>query len=317
MDRRDRLLAFVDCENECGLEIGPLDKPLVERIPGRRIFYCDYAKRKELCRRSSSDPAVNTDLIPHIDFVASRITAKTFGKLKFDYIIASHVVEHVPDPINWLNSLLSAVLPVGRLILAVPDRRYTFDYTRPLSTAGQLIEAYLEKRTRPTPAQIYDAFSQALSVDTDQLWNRHEPPHVHRFSKTCALNLATGGEYRDCHCWVFTHDSFLSLIYELKSLNILKARVLFHSEPVYGSNEFHIVLGFDPSVPPLIRYEGKIIRQRPANRGKDDGWYVVRNGWRHWITNAEWLPRNGFTASSIIEIPSEEFYAIDEGAPLV
>src|SRR5690554_3101379 len=88
MDRRDSLLALVDCDEECGLEIGPLDKAIVVRKPGRRIFYCDYARREDLQSRSSSDPNVDIDNIPDIDFVASRITGETFGSRRFDYVIA-------------------------------------------------------------------------------------------------------------------------------------------------------------------------------------------------------------------------------------
>ena len=60
------------------------------------------------------------------------------------------------------------------------------------------------------------------------------------------------------------------------------------------------------------KYEGKIVRQPPANRGKDDGWYLVQNGKRRWIVDGAWLARNGRNPSSVIEISSEEFAAIPE-----
>ncbi|MEX3900116.1 methyltransferase domain-containing protein [Paraburkholderia sp. BR10954] len=51
--------------------------------------------------------------------------------MKFDYVIASHVIEHVLDLVGWVHSLLAALKHAGRIVLAVPDRRYTFDYVRP------------------------------------------------------------------------------------------------------------------------------------------------------------------------------------------
>lgn len=60
------------------------------------------------------------------------------------------------------------------------------------------------------------------------------------------------------------------------------------------------------------KYEGKIVRQPAANRGKDDGWYLVKNGKRNWIADAAWLEKNGYQASAVIEISSEEFNAIPE-----
>lgn len=60
------------------------------------------------------------------------------------------------------------------------------------------------------------------------------------------------------------------------------------------------------------KYEGKIIRQPPANRGKDDGWYLVKDGKRRWITDSAWLGKNGYQVGQVIEINSAEFSAIPE-----
>lgn len=60
------------------------------------------------------------------------------------------------------------------------------------------------------------------------------------------------------------------------------------------------------------KYDGKIVHQPGANRGKDDGWYLVKNGKRNWIADGAWLEKNGYQASAVIEISSEEFHAIPE-----
>ena len=60
------------------------------------------------------------------------------------------------------------------------------------------------------------------------------------------------------------------------------------------------------------KYEGKIVHQPTANRGKDDGWYLVKNGKRRWITDGAWLAKNGFQANAVIEISSADFNAIPE-----
>lgn len=60
------------------------------------------------------------------------------------------------------------------------------------------------------------------------------------------------------------------------------------------------------------KYEGKIVRQAPANRGKDDGWFLVKDGKRAWIVDGAWLARNGHAPGSVLTIPAEEFMAIPE-----
>jgi len=62
----------------------------------------------------------------------------------------------------------------------------------------------------------------------------------------------------------------------------------------------------------IERYEGKIVRQPPSNRGKADGWYWVHDGKRHWISNGGWLKENGFRPEDVIEIPSSDLAAIPE-----
>lgn len=68
-------------------------------------------------------------------------------------------------------------------------------------------------------------------------------------------------------------------------------------------------------VPPSVvaqKYEGKIVRQAPDNRGKEDGWYLVKDGKRKWITDGAWLEKNGFKAEEVMEISSADFNAIEE-----
>jgi SAM-dependent methyltransferase len=249
VDRVTRLLQFADIDREIGLEIGPLDKPLVERKAGRRIFYCDYATREVLRTKSSADPNVDIDRIPEIDFVTSQIRAEVFGGMRFDYIVASHVIEHVPDMLGWLGHLLNVLNEGGRIILAVPDRRYTFDYLRPLSTLGPMLEAQLEKRSRPGFGQVYDAFSKSVKADTQLCWTQpvYPGPLEPYYTKDLALRLAKdsrdGDGYHDCHCWVFTYDSFLDIIAEAREMGALDAQVMASSPPVFGANEFHVVLG--------------------------------------------------------------------------
>lgn len=247
MDRRQTLISHVDLLSERGLELGPLDKPLVSRSESSLIYYCDYASREALRESSKHDPNVNIDNIPEIDFVVGAIGPDSFGGMKFDYVIASHVIEHVPDVITWLNVLLASLNPGGRIVLAIPDRRYTFDYLRPVSTTGQLLEAMMEQRKRPSAAQIYDGFSKAVDVNSYDLWQSGPYPRSMNplFTKDTALNLARdvfeNGTYRDCHCWVFEHAVFLSIVAELRDLGYLDVHIAHHTPPAYGSNEFHIV----------------------------------------------------------------------------
>jgi len=60
------------------------------------------------------------------------------------------------------------------------------------------------------------------------------------------------------------------------------------------------------------RFDGKLVRQTPGAGGKADGWYLVKDGKRRWISDGAWLGQNGFTPESVIEISSEDFNSIPE-----
>ncbi len=242
MDRRQSLLRNVDVDAMVGLEMGPLDKPLVPRAPGRPIYYADYAPREKLQAQSATNPHVNIDAIPDIDFITAPLPDSL--PIRPDYIIASHVVEHVPNLIGWVNTLTSWLSDDGRLILAAPDKRYTFDVLRPLSTLGEVLEAYREKRERPSYAQVFDGFSMAAKYEPAEGWANAEPSGERYYTQTQALSLAerSGAEYIDCHCWVFTAESFGDLVRGAALAGALRACVDWIEPPAAGSNEFHVAL---------------------------------------------------------------------------
>lgn len=74
-------------------------------------------------------------------------------------------------------------------------------------------------------------------------------------------------------------------------------------------------LSVSAAVPPSLvaqKYEGKIVRQPSNNRGKDDGWYLVKDGKRRWIINGSWLEDNGFKNDDVVDVSASEFYEIPE-----
>jgi SAM-dependent methyltransferase len=245
-DRVQRLLAGIDIDREIGLEIGPLASPLVPRISGRPIYYADYAPRAVLQEHSRHDPNVDIDAIPEIDFVIQPLPADLGPK--FDYIVASHVAEHVPDLVGWITTLFGWLKPNGRVVLAIPDKRHCFDVLRSNSTSGQVIEAFKDRRPRPTFGTIYDAMRLAVHYDTARSWVEHIPPEtlVPIFAPETAFWSAEEsqrtGNYQDCHCWVFTYETFMEIIADLNRRGVAAIHVVRSSEPVPGSNEFHVVL---------------------------------------------------------------------------
>lgn len=239
--RLDRLLCGIDLERSSILEIGPLGNPAVR---GRNVKYLDYADREVLAAKSAHDPAVDTSKIPHIDYVASRLADYQAIEDRFDYIIASHVIEHTPDWLGWLEVLFGLLRPDGRVVLAVPDRRYTFDYLRKESTLGESLDAYFERRQRLSFAQVFDAGNYARRIDAGLAWSGRIDATQRIFSVEQALGLAKQSriEHVDMHAWVFTFESFMDIVTSVNELGVMAINVVSATSPVRYSNEFFVTL---------------------------------------------------------------------------
>ncbi len=250
MDRKGKLLHAVDVSNMVGLEVGPLDNPIVSKSEGS-VFYVDHASTQDLAAKYANDPNVaDVAKIVGVDFIwgAKSLRETIPPHLSFDYVIASHVIEHVPDVIGWLREVSGVLKPEGMLCLAVPDRRYTFDYLRQLTTMADLVDGYLHGYRKPNPRQVFDYCYNTIKVDAGEAWKPgFDPaPGEHSHSEKSALALAMESlkeeRYIDVHCSVFTSDSFLDLMKRLFPCELIDFKIASFFPPDPGEIEFFVVL---------------------------------------------------------------------------
>ncbi len=238
------LLAGVAVPRLQGLEIGPLNNPAVRKGEGD-ISYIDHCSADEL--RVKYDGELDPASILDIDYVwgGQRLADAVIGR-QFDYVVASHVIEHVPDMVGWLQEIEEVLKPTGQLCLAIPDRRYTFDYLRPLTTVGELIDAHLRRAKVPSPKQIYDNYTMACHIEAGAAWagaldpraiRRIHPPGL---ARNFVERVFTQGDYIDCHCWVFTPASFVECHAQLLQENLMPLAITRFQETLCNENEFFV-----------------------------------------------------------------------------
>jgi 2-polyprenyl-3-methyl-5-hydroxy-6-metoxy-1,4-benzoquinol methylase len=119
-------LAAIDVTTMRGLEIGPLASPRVRKDEGP-VRYVDHASAAELKEKYATDAGMQgrLDEIVDVDYVLGKSTtiSEATGKdAPFDYVIASHVIEHIPDTIGWLDDLTHVLRVGGILSLVIPDK---------------------------------------------------------------------------------------------------------------------------------------------------------------------------------------------------
>lgn len=227
------------------LELGPFDNPVFSRKIGDEVKYLDWFSKEELAEMHKSNPNRNFDRLPEIDFVVKDHQFAQYIGERFDLISGSHVLEHIPDLISWLNQLEELLADGGQIFLSVPDRRYTFDYFREVSEATAIIRAYEERLTQPSKWQIVESFYYHQKVNLAEIWAGNEPKNfTPRFDLGTALLMAEekSRSYTDVHCWVFTPSSFKRVIGDLADGGFIRLHVDNIEPTRQGLNEFWVVL---------------------------------------------------------------------------
>ncbi len=216
------------------------------------VILVDRLSTRELRAKFASDKNVVAENIAEVDVVVGNgglaEALAPFVQGKFQYAIASHVVEHIPDLVGWLSQTSDLIEAGGRLLLVVPDKRYTFDYIRATSTLSDLVECWVRGCRSPTPKHVFDYHAGAAEVDKLAAWRgRLEPSALARFcSRQDALQISkTSFEdcmYVDSHCWVFTPASFLELCADLVELGLLHWKLVFFADTRPDDEDFGVVL---------------------------------------------------------------------------
>lgn len=121
-----------------GLDIGALHRPMVKH-DGMRVLYVDRLPVSELKKHYpelSEYPLVEADIISDAQWMGG------IDSGKYDFVIASHVIEHMSNPLGAMEQWFRVLKPGGLLYLVVPDKRNIFDKKRPLTELDHIRQDY-------------------------------------------------------------------------------------------------------------------------------------------------------------------------------
>lgn len=174
-----------------GIEIGALHNP---------VFVGPLSNSKYVDRMSTADlvreyPELAGLKLANTDIVDNGEELSTIAADSLDFIIANHFIEHCENPIRTIHNFTQKLRPKGKLFLAVPDKRYTFDRQRPSTTFEHLVKDYelgpqtsreahyLEWSTFTSPTAISEVSPEEVRRQAESLLKRGYSIHFHVWNK--------------------------------------------------------------------------------------------------------------------------------------
>jgi len=208
-----RLAGYSELRGE-GLEIGAFNHP-AELPTGCRVRYFDVMAVDEARRRfPEMDPNcfVTPDFLGDLD----RDGLASFEDRSYSFVILNHVLEHVANPIAVLREVCRLVRKGGFLVLSVPDKNFTFDRARDVTTWEHLFREYLEG-VREVTDEHYMDFLTKVAPEIFEDPDRDIPHDLRRVRA------------RHEHAHVWTSDSFKAFLIRVFRLIRIPATCVYES----------------------------------------------------------------------------------------
>jgi SAM-dependent methyltransferase len=151
-----------------GLEFGAFANPFP--VPKEcQVEYADRFTSEELFLKRY--PGQSIDIVP-VSHVTSLDSFQGVRPGEFDFVIASHVIEHTRNPIGAIEKAYSALKPGGELVLVVPDKRLTFDRDRDITELSHLIDDYIAPHPDRDVLHYVEFYARAFVTQVEALYSR-------------------------------------------------------------------------------------------------------------------------------------------------
>jgi SAM-dependent methyltransferase len=153
-----------------GLEIGAMHFPLL--VPkGVKVKYVDRLSKQEAIKRY---PDLDGSRMVDPEIIEDGFTLASVPLQSQDFVIANHVLEHSPNPLQTLENWARVLRPGGVLYVTVPIAETCFDRGRAQTTIDHMVEDY--KSCRESRLEQFSA----LNLQHYDEWVRISLPNVAR-----------------------------------------------------------------------------------------------------------------------------------------
>lgn len=157
-------LAYFLCEGN-GLEVGALSAPY--KFSNKcKLKYADIFEKKKLETVISNIPidGLYTGNYVDIDYLLSppKYLFENILNNTFDFVYSSHCLEHTPNPVSSLIDQIRITKPRGIVYVVLPNKNYTYDKKRKLTSSEFLIKKYENQNYTHSLEEALDVVKNTL-----------------------------------------------------------------------------------------------------------------------------------------------------------
>ncbi len=206
-----------------GIEIGAFEHP-AELPKSCRVEYCDAITPEQA---QILFPEIDSSKLVKVDHIVdlNKEGLSKFAPETFDFVVFNHVIEHLANPVFIIQEVLRVLKRGGCMVIAAPDKNYTFDKLRPLTSWEHLKDDFEKKVTDSTPDDYHDMIQY---IHTNLI---NEPRDVQ-------LIHLNGFKSRREHLHIWTSETFREFLGQALSFLDLEALPLFETTGAQNHFEY-------------------------------------------------------------------------------
>jgi len=168
-----------------GIEVGPGHHPFELTLPGAKVQYVDRWRADESSELFPQLAAQSRFTEPDViaDFNTDRLSP--IADASQDFVIASHVLEHLAEPVGFMAEIHRVLRPGGVALILLPDRHRTRDRDRSPTPLAHVVAEYHERVDEVSDAHVMEWLEHrgmplgATPEEQARILDRHRRRSIH------------------------------------------------------------------------------------------------------------------------------------------
>jgi len=209
-----------------GIEIGAMDSPL----PLNKEVKVNYLDRVTKEEQIKIFPDLDINLLVNIDIIGDGETLNGIEDNSQNFVIANHMLEHCQNPILTIQNFLRVLKSDGIIFLAIPDKRFTFDKPRKLTSWDHMLKDFKEGPAWSENDHYFNFVKHTY----------HGEGKTNKEIEQVIKNLRQQNFSIHFHVW--DHSSLIEFFFKLKSELFFPLNIEFSMAGIQNSKESIFIL---------------------------------------------------------------------------